>query len=317
MDRREFIKYAAYVSLSIGLAGCAARLPKTQEPQLPSPASRPQPSNPAAAAGERAKLVVAEGTDPNALMDKGLKALGGIEKFIQPGNIVVIKPNFSVPRTPDQAATTNALLVAALVKQCLAARAKEVRVIDHTFTNGQMCLENSGMRQEVTAAGGQVYIINSQTDRFYRSVTMNGEILKTASYSRDVLDAHVFINFPILKHHDGTELTMGLKNLMGLVWDRGIFHRTDLNKTIAELAAFRRPHLTILDATRGITANGPMGPGPIREWNQVIFSTDMMAVDAYGANLFGHNPADIGHLAAAAQLGVGTLDWQGLEVVKV
>jgi uncharacterized protein (DUF362 family) len=274
-------------------------------------------STSAASSGGKAKLVVVEGTDPSALIDKGFKAIGGVETFVQPGNTVVIKPNFSVPRTPDQAATTNALLVAALVKRCLAARAKEVRVIDHTFTNGQMCLENSGIRQEVTAVGGQAYVINNQNDRFYRSVTMNGELLKSATYSRDVLDADVFINFPILKHHDGTELTMGLKNLMGLVWDRGIFHRTDLNKTIAELAAFRRPHLTILDATRGITANGPMGPGPIREWNQVVFSTDMLAVDAYGANLFGHNPASIGHLSAAAQLGVGSLDWQRLEVVRV
>lgn len=317
MNRREFIKYSAYVGLSFSLAGCAVQPPKLPEQPVKSPDSQAQPSNPAASAGGQAKLVVAEGADPDALMDKGLKALGGIEKFVRPGNIVTIKPNFSVPRTPEQAATTNAVLVAALVKQCLAARAKEVRVIDHTFTNGQMCLENSGIRQAVTAAGGQAYVINSQTDRFYRSVTMNGKILTGASYSRDVLDADVFINFPILKHHDITELTLGLKNLMGLVWDRGIFHRSDLNKAIAELAAFKRPHLTILDATRGITANGPMGPGPIREWNQVVFSTDMLAVDAYGAQLFGHKPGDIGYLAAAAQLGVGSLDWQRLEVTRV
>lgn len=313
MNRREFIKYSAYVGLSFSLAGCGAQPPKLNQ----SPVSQSQPSNPPAAAGGRTKLVVAEGIDPSALMDKGLKELGGISKFVQPGNIVAIKPNFSVPRTPDQAATTNALLVAALVKQCLAARAKEVRVIDHTFTNGQMCLENSGIRQAVTAAGGQVYAINNETDRFYRSVTMNGEILKSASYSRDVLDADVFINFPILKHHDITEVTMGLKNLMGLVWDRGIFHRIDLDKTIAELAAFKRPHLTILDATRGITANGPMGPGPIREWNQLVFSTDMLAVDAYGANLFGRKPGSIDHLKAAAKLGIGSLDWQSHELVRV
>lgn len=313
MNRREFIKYSAYAGLSFSLAGCGAQPPKLSQ----SPVSQSQASDSPTAAGGRAKLIVVEGTEPSALIDKGLKALGGIGKFVQPGNIVAIKPNFSVPRTPDQAATTNALLVAALVKQCLIARAKEVRVIDHTFTNGQMCLENSGIRQAVTAAGGQVYVINNETDRFYRSVTMNGEILKNASYSRDVLDADVFINFPILKHHDITEVTMGLKNLMGLVWDRGIFHRLDLDKTIAELAAFKRPHLTILDATRGITANGPMGPGPIREWKQLVLSTDMLAVDAYGANLFGRKPDSIDHLKAAAKLGIGSLDWQSHELVRV
>lgn len=317
LDRREFIKSAAFVGLSLSLVGCAMQPGKSPKTTEQSTGASNQTANQAALSGGPAKIIVAEGTDPSALINKGFNALGGIDKFVRPGNIVVIKPNFSVPRTPDQAATTNPLLVAALVKECLAVRAKEVRVIDHTFTNGQMCLENSGILREVTAAGGKAYVINSQNDRFYRTVTINGEILKTASYSRDVLDADVFINFPILKHHDGTDLTMGLKNLMGLVWDRGIFHRTDLNKAIAELAGFKRPHLTILDATRGITASGPMGPGPIKEWNQVVFSTDMLAIDAYGAELFGRKPSEIGHLAAAAGLGLGSLDWQRLEVVRV
>jgi uncharacterized protein (DUF362 family) len=141
--------------------------------------------------------------------------------------------------------------------------------------------------------------------------------LQSASYAKDVLEADTFINFPILKHHNGTKLTMGLKNLMGLVWDRRIFHSTDLNKTIAELAAFKKPHLTILDAIRGITNNGPMGPGTIREYKQVVFSTDMMAVDAYGADLFGISPDNIGYLKEAVNLGLGSLDWRRLQMVKV
>jgi uncharacterized protein (DUF362 family) len=110
---------------------------------------------------------------------------------------------------------------------------------------------------------------------------------------------------------------MGLKNMMGLVWDRGYFHRTDLNQTIAELAAYRRPDLTILDATRGIIDHGPGGPGTIREWNQVVFGVDPVAVDVYGANLFGLDPAEIDHLTAAAKLGVGEMDTREITVEKV
>jgi uncharacterized protein (DUF362 family) len=313
MKRRDFVKYLAYAGVALGVPGCMSnpQNPGTQS-QSQLPAAQAQPSAPSVP-----KMVVAEGTDPETLMNKGLAALGGIEKFVKPGNVVTIKPNFSVPRTIEEAATTNSFLVAALVKQCFKAKAKEVRVIDHTFTNGRVCLEKSGMYANVTAAGGKAYVINENTPNFFSPVTIKGEILKTAQYSKDVLDADVFINFPILKHHSGTRLTIGVKNLMGLVWDRRIFHSTDLNKTIAELAAFKAPHLTILDATRGITARGPMGPGPIKECNQVVFSTEMVEVDAYAAELFDVDPASIGHLNEAVRLGLGSLDWKKLQLVKV
>ena len=110
---------------------------------------------------------------------------------------------------------------------------------------------------------------------------------------------------------------MGLKNMMGLVWDRGFFHRTDLHRTIAELSAFKKPHLIIMDAIKGITTHGPMGPGTIREYNQVIFSTDPVATDAYGAELFGMKATDIGHVAIAAELGIGTIDWKKLNPLRV
>ena len=85
--------------------------------------------------------------------------------------------------------------------------------------------------------------------------------MKTADYAKDVLDADVFINMPILKQCDPTSISAGLKNLMGIVWDRNIFHQTDLHQTIAELAAFKKPTLTIMDALKGITANGPSARG--------------------------------------------------------
>ena len=315
MKRRDFVKYLAYTGLALGLPGCMSKPANPgaeAPPQNPLPAAQAQP-----VVKSFPELVVAEGTDYVSLIGKGLDAIGGIGRFVKSGNLVTVKPNFSVPRTIEEAATTNSLLVAALVRQCLSAGAREVRVIDHTFTNGRICLERSGMYANVTAAGGKAYVINEHTPTFYSSVNINGEILKTASYSRDVLDADVFINFPILKHHSGTRLTMGVKNLMGLVWDRRIFHSTNLNRTIAELAAFKQAHLNILDATRGITNRGPMGPGDIKECNQVVFSTDMMAVDAYGSYLFGVDPATIGHLTESVRLGLGSLDWQRLEMVKV
>lgn len=319
MDRRQFIRGAGYGLLSLGLTGCGVNLSAKSDNVQKNQNTQSNQSNQAAVATasvyDRNKLIISEGTDPNSLIEKGFTALGGIGALIPKGATVVLKPNFSVPRRPEEAATTNPQLVAAVVKQCLAAGAKEVKVIDYPFQSPPVCLTNSGIKKAVEAMGGKAYAINEQS--FYTQVDIGGKVLKTALFSKDVLNADVFINFPILKHHSMTKLTLGLKNMMGLVWDRGYFHRTDLTQCIAELASFRKPHLTIVDATRGIIDNGPTGPGTIREWNQVIFGTDPVAVDTYAATLFGHKPTDIAYITAAAQLGMGQMDLRKLTVVKV
>jgi uncharacterized protein (DUF362 family) len=310
VDRRRFISGVGYGLLSLGLTGCGFKFSGKSDDKQGNQTASSEVSG-----YDRGKLVIAEGTEPNSLIEKGFTALGGIGALVRSGATVVIKPNFSVPRKPEEACTTNPHLVAAVVKQCLAAGAKEVKVIDYPFSSPPVCLTNSGIKEAVEAAGGKAFATNQQS--FYTQVDIGGKTLKTTLFSKDVLDADVFINFPKLKHHGITKVTMGMKNMMGLVWDRGYFHKTDLMQAIAELATFHKPHLTILDATRGITDNGPVGPGTIREWNQVVFGTDPVAVDAYGATLFGLKPTEIGYVYAAAQLGVGEIDLQKLTVVKV
>lgn len=316
MRRRDFLKWSAAGSLALmGLPGCG--MPKTRaEDYLPGRNDSPKPpASPVISAGTPA-MAVAHGTDASELIERGLRAMGGVERFVKRGQTVVIKPNFSVPRTPEQAATTNPELVAELVKRFVAAGAAEVKIIDYPFTNSQMCLENSGIRRFGEAAGARVFTINRLTNQFFTPVEVGGSVLKSAQYSRDVLEADVFVSFPILKHHNGTGLTMGMKNMMGLVWDRGFFHRTDLHRTIAECAAFKKPHLVVMDAIRGITDQGPMGPGPIKDYNQVVFSVDPVAADAYGAELFGMRTADIPYIGIAAELGAGTADWKRLIPVR-
>jgi uncharacterized protein (DUF362 family) len=312
MNRRQFISGVGYGLLSLGIAGCGLTFSGNTAEKQNRPAALPSP---AVSGYDRGKIIVAEGTDPVGLIEKGFNALGGIAALVHSGATVVIKPNFSVPRKPEEAATTNPFLVAAVVKQCMAAGAKEVKVIDYPFSSPPVCLNNSGIKAAVEAAGGKAFAINEK--KFFQEVDIGGNILKNALFSKDVLAADVFINFPILKHHNGTKLTLGMKNMMGLVWDRGYFHRTDLMQGIAELAGFHKPHLTIVDATRGIADNGPGGPGPIREWNQVIFGVDSVAVDAYAATLFGVKPAEISYITAASQLGIGTMDLQKLTIMKV
>lgn len=310
INRRQFICGLGASLVSLGLAGCSLGTSENNN----EPVSNQSEGSATVNQDTLKKLVVAEGTDPDALIQKGLSALGGIGLFVKNGSSVVIKPNFSVPRKPEEAATTNPQLVAAVVKECLTAGAKEVKVIDYAFS-GPTCLITSGIKEAVEAAGGKAFNIDKES--FFEEVDIGGTILQKALFSKDVMEADVLINMPKLKHHLITKITTGLKNMMGLVWDRGYFHSTNLNQAIAELAAYRKPELTIMDATKGIIARGPTGPGPIREWNQVIFGIDPIAVDAYTTQLYGLDPNEIDHLSAAAKLGFGEIDLQKVKIEKV
>lgn len=310
MDRRDFLKSAALAGLSLTVLGCGSQpaAPAAQPTQAPAQAP-PSPAH---------DLTVVQGTDHVTMLERGFKAIGGIERYVKKGYAVILKPNFSVPRTPDEFATTNTAMVAALVKMCLAAGAKEVKVVDQPLNSSTpvLCLERTGIKTAVEAAGGKVFTYNGQRD-FFQPVSYTGKVLTNLEYAKDVLSADLWINMPILKHHRGAKLTLGMKNLMGLIWDRRIFHSTDLHQSIADLAAFRKPHLTIMDAVRGITDNGPVGPGPIREYGQLIFGTDQVAIDAYSAALFGMKPEDVGYIRLAHELKIGEINWEKLKLQKV
>jgi uncharacterized protein (DUF362 family) len=315
MDRREFIKTAALAGVSLTTLGC---MNSAKESNVAPTPAKPAVAAPTAPSAPTFDLTVAQGTEPTSLLDRGFKALGGIERYVKKGANVVIKPNFSVPRTPEEAATTNTIMVATLVKMCLAAGAREVKVVDQPLNSSTpvLCLERTGIKKAVEEAGGKIFTYNGVREAF-RPVSFAGKTLTNFEYVKDVLDADLFINFPILKHHRGAKLTLGMKNLMGLIWDRRYFHSSDLHQGIAELAAFRKPHLTIMDAIRGITDNGPVGPGPIREYGQVIFGTDQVAIDAYAASLFGMKPQDVGYIRIASEMGLGQIQWEKLKIQKV
>jgi uncharacterized protein (DUF362 family) len=322
INRRQFIAGVGTGILAVGLSGCAKdTTKKSKSTAKATPASdglegvaESTPAPKKVAYPNRSQLYVVKGSDPQKLIDKGFEAVGGIEKYVKQGDAVVIKPNFSVVRKPGEGATTNAKMVAAVIKKCLAAGAKEVRVIDFPFMS-PISLETSGIQKAAKDAGAKVYNINKESD--FKEVDSGGATLGKIKYSKDVLNADVFISMPILKHHYVTGMTCCMKNMMGLVYDRDHFHRTDLDKCIAELNKYHKPNLIIMDAIEGIITNGPAGPGDVKKWNQVIFGDDPLAMDVYGCKVFGVDVEEIGHLQQAMALGLGQYDMNKIDIKEI
>lgn len=260
--------------------------------------------------------------NPAAAVAKAFDLIGGIKKFINPNDMVLIKPNVSFPNPKNWGSTTNPAVVKAVAQLVIEAGASRVIVADNTMRDGMICFERTGLIDELKALE-QVKVIPLQQESHFINVEVpNGQTLKSVKIAKLIQRCNVLINLPCAKSHAATDVSFGLKNLMGLIWDREYFHQgTDLHTAIAELATVIRPQLTILDATRALVTGGPTGPGKIQELNTIIASTDPLAVDAYAASLVNWNNRStdahsIKHLSHAAKLGVGDIDLDKINIKK-
>jgi uncharacterized protein (DUF362 family) len=249
-------------------------------------------------------LSIAKGGDPAAATAKAVEGLGGLSLFVARGDVVLIKPNMSWDRTPEQAANTNPVVVGTLVRLAYDQGAKKVKVFDNTCNDSRRCYTRSGIADAARDAGAEVSFVEEQ---HFRRAELGGENLTEWPVHREALDVDKIINVPVAKHHSLTRLTLSMKNLMGLIGgSRNQLHqRIDTN--LVDLAAYFRPQLTVLDATRVLTRNGPQGGplGDVRKMDTVVASADQVAVDAYGATLFGMKGDDLGYVREASERGLG------------
>lgn len=293
MDRRRFIKLLGLTSLFWN--GMLRNLFAAQQPVV----------------------AVAEGADHARVTRNAINALGGMKRFVKPGNTVVVKPNMGWDRSPEFAANTNPIVVRAVVEKCLQAGAKKVKVFDRTCNDERRCYQNSGIASALKGLKG-VEVKYLEEERF-KKVALNGTALKEWELYGEALAADVFINVPVLKHHGLSKLTIGMKNIMGIMGgNRGSIHK-NIAASLADVNASFKTHLVVVDATRILMAHGPQGGDikDVRVLNKVLASTDIVAVDAYATTLFGLKPEDIAVTVEAYKRGLGEMHIDRMKILKV
>jgi uncharacterized protein (DUF362 family) len=315
--RRKFLQYAAAAAATASAMALASGCSSKAGPDAAQAGDGARPAAPDPTA-EQAYLAVARGADPAAITERALAALGGIERFVKPGQDVIIKPNICVDyNPPEYAATTNPDVVAALVRLCVGAGARTVQVFDMPFGGTpESAYAISGIGEAVRNAGGEMVIMNRA--KFVKTAIAEGKDIQSWEIYRDVLTTGVLINVPIAKHHSLARLSLGLKNLLGVVNTPNRLH-SNLAQRIADVSSVIRPTLTVVDAVRILVARGPTGGSlnDVRQLDTVIATHDCVAADAYAATLFGLNGADIPYVGAAAAMGLGKLDLDGLRVEEL
>ena len=250
-------------------------------------------------------------TAPAALVEHAISALGAMTRFVSRGDVVVIKPNIGWDRTPLQAANTNPELVATVVRLALDAGARKVIVTDASCNEPGRCFQRSGIWARAHAAGAEVIL---PAEHRFRTMRLGGEVLDEWPVYRTLIEADKVINCPVAKHHNLAKYTAAMKNWYGTLGGRRNRLHQSIDRSIADLATFMRPTLTVVDGIRVLMRNGPQGGNvdDTMRMNTVIATVDQVAADAFGCTLIGQRPENLPYLRMAEERHLGTTQWQSL-----
>lgn len=314
--RREMLRRMGAAGLAAaGVAGGAAWLAGRPGRRAPRPVALPAYT--AERAGDGPAMVVARGPDPARLVDAALEEMGGIERFVSRGDVVLVKPNAAFDRPAWQGATTNPAVLGAVVAACVRAGAAEVRVTDHPIHAPEGCFRRTGLGRATEDAGGRVLL---PRERDFRPVALPGTVLDGWPTLLGPLDgATKVIGIAPVKDHNLAGASLTLKNWYGFLGGpRNRLHQR-IDEAIAALATLVRPTLSVLDGSRILMRNGPTGGSPddVVAGDTVALATDGVALDSFGAGLLGIDAAELKWLGLAAAHGIGTTDWRSLDVREI
>jgi uncharacterized protein (DUF362 family) len=266
-----------------------------------------------------ADMVAVMGGKPEAMFDLAIQEMGGMGTFVKKGQKVLVKPNIGWDVIPELAANTNPLLVKRIIEHCFKAGAKEVYVFDHTCDNGVNCYKNSGIEKAAKSAGAKV--VPGSSESYYQEISIpNAVKLKSAKVHQLLLETDVFINVPVLKHHESAKMTCCLKNTMGIVWDRKFWHANNLHQCIADFALYeKKPALNIIDCYNVMVKNGPQGVSKedVVLMQSQILTTDWVAGDAAAAKMLKMNPEEIDYIPIAHKMGLGNMKLESLNIKRI
>lgn len=268
-------------------------------------------------------VIVSYGASATDITKAAVEGLGGMQRFVKAGAKVVIKPNMSFSSPPEAASNTNPEVVREVARLCQQAGASRISILDNTLRTPEDCLRMSRIPEYCKdIPNTNVNYVKAQ--RLFKEVKVpNGKQLKSMEVVNEVLEADVLIAVPVGKSHGSSGVSLSMKGMMGLIYDRISFHsRFDLHESIVDMVTIIKPALVVIDGTRILSTGGPGGPGEVIPLNLVVASADMVAADAqmvalgtwYGKKF---EPNQVKHIKLASERGLGQSDLSKLNIKNI
>ena len=312
--RREFLSQAALAGTAVTVGG----LSPLAMAQSQAPVTTSDGAVQMAIARWKGEKLADDKLEPMAvkLTEQAIEALGGMGKFVKKDDVVWIKPNMAWDRKPEFAANTNPDVVATLIRLCYKSGAKKVKVGDFTCHSKELSYPSSGIEAAAKAAGAEVVYLD---DSRFKEYPLNGKRLKKWPLYPDIVESDLVINVPVVKHHQIAQVTLCMKNYMGVIGGKRNQWHQDIASCLCDITAFMKPRLCVLDAIRILTANGPTGGelDDVKRMDTVAASTDIVALDAFGAELLGHEPKKFKFLTLAEENKLGVIDYKSLALKEL
>ena len=243
-----------------------------------------------------------------------VKGLDGIKK----GDIVLIKPNVCAPAEPDSPKITNKTVsttIADMVREKggRAIIAESAGVLD---ADTEPCFEATGYAK-LREQGYELVDLKSKNIPTVKVPIPGGKSLKEVTLPKIVLDAKLIITVPVMKTHGSQGVTLGLKNMKGVLPDvtKKDFHRVfGIVQGVVDLMKVVKPGLSVIDGIVAMEGLGPMLGDPV-ELGTIVAGKDPVAVDAVAAAIMGFTPEEIPIIEAAGKEGIGVSDLNNIEIV--
>ncbi len=260
---------------------------------------------------ENPRVAIVKDSDPLKATIEALKLVN--EDFlVKPSETVVIKPNIVRPVAPEKGITTDARVVEAIIKILQDKGVGDIIIAEGGNPGTDKAFKKLGYRDLEKEYG--VGLVNLNKDNFETVRIQEAVALHEAKVAKTILECDALINVPKLKIHHMAQVTLSLKNLMGVIVDnRGLVMHDMIHEKIVDLASLFKPVLNVVDGAIGAEKDEVVGD-PV-ESNVVIAGSDMVAVDAVGSGVMGLDPKSIKHIEQAASRGMGVSNINQIRVL--
>jgi uncharacterized protein (DUF362 family) len=275
------------------------------------------------------RVSVVSGADIEASVRKAIDLIGGIRRYVHPGYTVLIKPNFGVAVPPETGIVTDPNVVDAVIKICREAGPKCILVAESSVVGFDTTEIFKELDLEKRFRRSGASLLDLDRDDTLEKPVSNGSVLKKIKLFKAAWESDVIISVPTMKTHILTQVTLGLKNMKGILPDsmKKRMHRIgakkkvrdfELDHAIADLNTTRPPTFTIIDgfiANEGYKPGTPGIGGTPVDFNTIVAGDDPVAVDTIGAYLMGFEPDEVRHVKYTGAKGVGTPDMNRIDVL--
>lgn len=248
-------------------------------------------------------------TDRAEDVRRAVELLGGMGSFVDEGERVIVKPNICSARESDSGAVTDPEIVAEVCRMVAECGADPVVAESPIYPfKSSRVFQRAGYGDFEARYGFPMVDIDSAESL---EVTVpDGRAIDHSTICRLVLTCDKLINVPVLKTHLQTVVTLGLKNLKGVVVgeQKHVIHLNGLDEGIVDLNTVVKSDLTIIDGIIGMEGVGGPTNGRAVEMGVIVAGDNVVEVDSTGVRIMGGEPEEVEHVRLAAERGLGLLE---------